>query len=296
MRKFVLGTAQLGFDYGIINKEGKPNKLEAFEILETAAKQNIGCFDTAYSYGSSEEIIGDFLQNYKFDIKIITKLPKMDCNYSKKKIHNFFFTSLDRLKQKNIFCYMVHSVTDVLNDQSGIVSRTFEELKKEGLIEKIGVSVYEKKEIAPVLEKFDFDVIQLPFSIFDQKLLQDSTIKKLKKFGKEIHVRSVFLQGLIFSNKHNLPDKLKNISEHVERLERLGEKIGLSKEEIALLFVYSLDAIDRVVVGVDNVRQLKKNINILNKLEYFKRMTKKIDFDTFRIKDPILVDPRKWNS
>lgn len=294
--KLVLGTAQVGFSYGIANKRGKPSKLEAYKIMQTAVEYNIDCFDTAYSYGTSEEIIGDFLQRYKFDhVKIITKLPALTGDYSKEKIYDLFFTSLHRLKQKSIFCYMVHSVADILNDSSCFITRAFRKLKRDGLIRKIGVSVYEKEEIKSILDNFDFDVIQLPFSIFDQRLLKDSILEKLKKKGKEIYARSVFLQGLLFLDKDNLSGKLKKFLVYRNKFERLAERIGLSKEEMALLFVYSKDDIDKIIVGVDNVVQLKRNINILNKLEYFKIISSAINFEEFSISDSFFIDPRKWN-
>ncbi|MDD5529874.1 MAG: aldo/keto reductase [bacterium] len=296
MNKIALGTAQLGMNYGISNKRGKIPPKEVFEILTKAIDFEIDVLDTAYVYGTSEDAIGKFLLENKANIKIITKLPSIGDEYSKEKIYNFFRTSLNRLKQKNIFCYMVHDVADILNDKANFISKTFEDLKKEKLIEKIGVSVYDKKEIDFVLRNFEFDIIQLPFSIFDQRLLQDSTIKMLKEKGKEIYARSIFLQGVIFLEKENIPNQIKDIAVHIKKLEQLGHKIKLSKEEIALLFVYSNSYIDRVVIGIDNIMQLERNMDILKKLEYFKSITKTTDFEEIRINNPILVNPGKWKE
>ena len=74
--QFVLGAAQLGMSYGIANQTGQPNKIEAFSILDEAAKNGVTMIDTAQAYGNSEEIIGQWLEknnNKKHQINIISK-------------------------------------------------------------------------------------------------------------------------------------------------------------------------------------------------------------------------------
>ena len=61
--KITLGTAQLGFDYGISNKKGKPTDDQSYRILQTALDNGITSFDTAPVYGNSENLIGNFLKN-----------------------------------------------------------------------------------------------------------------------------------------------------------------------------------------------------------------------------------------
>ena len=60
MNKIVLGTAQFGLDYGINNKRGRIRADEVLRMLDEAASSGIDTVDTAYSYGDSEKIIGDF--------------------------------------------------------------------------------------------------------------------------------------------------------------------------------------------------------------------------------------------
>jgi predicted oxidoreductase len=56
-----------------------------------------------------------------------------------------------------------------------------------------------------LLENFDFDLIQLPFNVFDNRLIVKGQLKKLKAKSIEIHARSVFLQGILL-NFDNLSD------------------------------------------------------------------------------------------
>ena len=53
-----LGTVQLGVSYGINNQSGKPDRTQAFGILDTALTNGISALDTAAAYGDSEQVIG----------------------------------------------------------------------------------------------------------------------------------------------------------------------------------------------------------------------------------------------
>ena len=48
-----LGTVQLGVSYGINNQSGKPDRTQAFGILDTALTNGISALDTAAAYGDS---------------------------------------------------------------------------------------------------------------------------------------------------------------------------------------------------------------------------------------------------
>ena len=67
--KLVIGTAQLGFNYGLLKK--KINLKEIKKIKNFLFKFNINIIDTAINYGDSEKIIGNSSLS---KIKIITKI------------------------------------------------------------------------------------------------------------------------------------------------------------------------------------------------------------------------------
>ena len=295
--KLVLGTAQLGLDYGIANKIGKPEENKAFEILEYAVKNGISYFDTAYSYGNSEIIIGKFLnisKAYKNKINIITKMaPLKKKKLYEKDINNRFFESLNRLGQESIYCYMVHDFNDIKNNSYSI-AKIFFKLKSDGYIKKIGVSVYDENQIKFLLKNFDFDLIQIPINIFDQRLLKDDILLDLKKRDIEIYARSVFLQGLIFLDKNNLPLEFKSVKKYLEKISNISLKFNISKEEVALLFVNAINEIDKIVIGIEKIEQLKRNIKIVNNFKNIHKMKTIINFKDFLIEDENIVDPRKW--
>ena len=295
--KLVLGTAQFGLDYGIANKIGKPDENKAFEIMEYAVENGINYFDTAYSYGNSEIVIGKFLnlhKNYKNKVNIITKMPSLkNKKINEKNINNRFFQSLHRLKQASLYCYMIHDFNDIKNNCDEI-AYSFTKLKNDDYIKKIGVSIYDKSQIKFLLKNFNFDLIQIPINIFDQRLLKDDILLDLKKRGIEIYTRSVFLQGLIFLDKNKLPSKFKSIKKQLEKLNDISLKFNISKEEIALVFISAINEIDKIVIGIEKIEQLKRNIKIVNNFKNFNEIKNFINFKDFVIEDENIIDPRKW--
>jgi len=295
--KLVLGTAQLGLNYGIANKTGKPEENKAFEIMKYAAENGINCFDTAYGYGNSEIIIGKFLnvyKNYKNKVNIITKMPSLKKEkLDEKNINNRFFESLHRLEQESIYCYMIHDFSNIKNNCDEI-EKYFLKLKENGYIEKIGVSIYEPYQLEFLVKYFDFDLIQLPISIFDQRFITDKSLQRLKRKNIEVHVRSIFLQGLLFLEENNLPPKMSKFKDYISKLNAISLKYNLSKEEIALLFVNAINEIDKIVIGIEKIDQLQRNVKILSKSESFNKVKTLINFEDFFIEDTNIIDPRRW--
>ncbi|RLF43998.1 MAG: hypothetical protein DRN09_03900, partial [Thermoplasmata archaeon] len=173
-------------------------------------------------------------------------------------------------------------------------NEAFLSLKEEGFIEKIGVSVYDKFQIEYLLKNFRFDLIQLPVNIFDQRLLRSGILYDLKKKNIEIHARSIFLQGLIFMDKNSLPSSLVGAVPYLEKLEKVSLEVGATKMEIALSFVNPISEIDKIVIGVEKVEQLKQAVNAFNKVRNSDKLKNIITFDSFAIEDENIIDPRRW--
>jgi len=295
--KLVLGTAQLGLDYGIANKMGKPEENKAFEIMKYAVENGINYFDTAYSYGNSETTIGKFLnifEVYKNKINIITKMPSLKKEkLSEKNINNRFFESLHRLGKESIYCYMIHDFSDIENNCDEI-GNIFLKLKENGYIKKNGVSIYEPYQLEFLVKYFDFDLIQLPINIFDQRFITNKSLQRLKRKNIEVYARSIFLQGLLFLEENTLSPKMKKFKNYLSRLNEISLKYNFSKEEIALLFVKAITEIDKIVIGVEKIDQLQRNVKILSKSDSFNKIKTLINFKDFFIKDANIIDPREW--
>lgn len=295
--KLVLGTAQLGFNYGIANKTGKPSKNESFNIMKLAAESGISYFDTAYSYGDSEIIIGKFLKTckeYRDKVNIITKMPALkERIVNEKLINRYFSESLERLNKSSMYCYMIHDFNDIA-DNSDVISKVFLSFKDAGFIKKIGVSIYNESQIKFLLENFELDLVQLSINIFDQRLVKSDVLCDLRKKGIEIYGRSIFLQGLIFVDEKSLPPSLLGAIPYIKRLGEISSQLGMTKEEIALLFVNSISEIDKIVLGVEKIEQLKRSIDAFNRVRTFNKSKDIIPFNSFSIKDENIINPARW--
>jgi aryl-alcohol dehydrogenase-like predicted oxidoreductase len=265
--------------YGINNPDKqKTSTKEVGAILKQAYEVDISMLDTSYAYGDSETIIGRSISNTDFRFKIISKYPE-----NVGKVKDVFNRSLKRLKTDHIYGYMVHhfdyfkSNTHIWND--------FRALKESSKVEKIGFSVYNTSDLSYLLDNdIQFDIIQFPYNIFDRQFAP--YFAELKSRGVEIHVRSTFLQGLFFKERESLPEYLKPLKKYLLILDNFAKEENLTIEEVALNYNIQNPYIDGVLIGVDNVKQLQKNINAVQK-----NTTIDIQID---VKEKELLNPVNW--
>jgi aryl-alcohol dehydrogenase-like predicted oxidoreductase len=254
--KLALGTTQFGMNYGINNKKGKIPKKEVFEMLNYASQRGINIIDTAYVYGESEQIIGEFIKESTGKFNVISK-GTFD---SVKK-------SMKRLNLKKLYGFLIHNFKE-FDEKSW---NKLKEMELNGKIKKIGFSLYYPEEAEELLEKnIEFDIIQVPFSIFDQRFAK--LFPLLKERGTEIHVRSVFLQGLVFKDPEKLEEKFARIKDKLESLQSISNNSKISIASLCINFAASNKHVDRVVVGVDSLENFKENIESFNQMEETKKV------------------------
>lgn len=276
MGKLVLGTVQFGLQYGV-NSAGRPSEDAVKGILVEAAKGGITTLDTSSAYGNSEEILGECITPNE-NFKIVSKYPKGETP-----VGEMFNESLKRLKVDQLYGYLLHHFEVYKNNPT--VWDEFIALKKNGKVQKIGFSLYTPEELEFILKNGSpFDLIQLPFNIFDKKFLP--YMKELHEKGVEIHVRSTFLQGLFFKDRNALPEKLQTMKKYLLQLDEFSMKSGLSISEIALNYNLQNPYIDGVLIGVDNVEQLQVNLDSVKDTP--------IDIE-IEVKEQELLNPVNWN-
>jgi len=247
--KLALGTVQFGLDYGI-NKDKKIPQPEADKILNQAVASGIDLIDTAYIYGDSEKIIGEFSQKNDFPFRIVTKLPADVTDAA-----GMIDESLKRLN-KNIYGYLFHDFQTFRNHPEAY--EILLEYKAEKRIKKIGFSLYYPSEAEYILKNnIKCDIIQTPYSILDQRFAK--VFKKLKQKGVEIHVRSVFLQGLIFQNPKNLHKRFQKVQNKISRLNELSVTNNIPLSAVCINFAALNPDIDHVVIGVSGYSDFKEN-------------------------------------
>lgn len=281
--KITLGTVQFGIQYGISNTHGVPSDSELESIFSVASKLGIQQLDTAKAYGNAEERIGK-LSNSKFDI--ITKFPNVD---SKEDLGLALSESLQKLNVSTIYGYLAHNADVLIQNPS--LWEVLLEAKKEGKIKKIGYSLYTPQQLERLLDLNCIpDLVQLPYSILDRKFEKQLSI--LKQLGTEVHVRSVFLQGLYFMNPNKLPEKLQPLQDSLLELKNLCIENNFSVGEVALNYVISNPNIDKLVIGIETAEQLRENINLVTNWKSNNVLFSKIE--AIEIKDKSLLNPVNW--
>ena len=283
--KIILGTVQFGINYGINNTSGKIKKENIFKILNFCEKNNIFNLDTAASYGDSEQLIGDYIyQNPNVKFKIISKL-----NLYNQTFYESLEKSLNRLNTKNIDTILFHSYEDYSKHKLHLPELKYKYQGK--LFNKIGVSVYTNFEVEGVIKDKNIDVIQAPFNILDNASMREETYIKIKKSGKILHTRSVFLQGLIFKNSNNLQGEFITLKTPLQYIEKLCKIYKISINELALSYVLNKSYIDCVLIGIDNLQQLINNINIA----HYKIPDSLLnEIDNLVVQDTKILNPNNW--
>jgi len=289
--KLGLGTVQFGLDYGLSNVSGRTQPNEVQLILKTALENDIRVLDTAAQYGSSEEVIGMTL-NGQDNFQIVTKTPIFRKNSIQEEdglaLRKVFMASLQKLKQTKVYGLLVHHANDLLASRGETLWAVMQDLKNCGLIQKIGVSVYEGEQIDALVKRFRMDMIQVPINILDQRLWKSGRLRRLKEAGVEVHARSVFMQGLLLMDPEKLEPYFSPIKSHLVKLGEYLSSRNVTPQQAALGFVRKLKEIDVILVGVNNQQQL---------MQLCSEPSSPLETEellTFSIEDPALLNPSAW--
>jgi aryl-alcohol dehydrogenase-like predicted oxidoreductase len=289
--ELALGTVQFGFNYGVSNTNGQVQPAEAARILALAEQAGVSLLDTAHAYGTSEAVIG-MARPAGAALRIVTKTAALS-DVGLAGVSHSFFQSLAALQRADVYALLVHDPNDLLGPDGDVLFAELAKLRQQGLVTKIGVSVYDGTQIEAICARFPIDIVQLPASPFDQRLLRSGHVDRLKDGHVEVHVRSLFLQGLLLMDPAAFPPYFASIQQRAQRYVQALHMAGLSPLAGSLLFLRQHRAFDVGVVGVTSVGQLAE---ILTTKTLVERDAGRVDFDfaAFAVDDPAMVNPSLW--
>ena len=281
MTDFILGTAQLGLDYGYTNLTGKPTKEILTHLSDLVDRLGINSLDTASAYGDSESRIGNFF-NTK-NLNITTKF-QIDNAQTKPNFNSHF----ENLKQSSIHGLIFHKFEDVFAQNAKLYVDALSELQEDGLVKNIGVSIYSESELLEWLRIFpNLNLLQLPANILSMDFLNSSTINQLRSDGVEIQVRSVLLQGILLSEPNSLSSFFDPVKPALSRISELAARNNSSVLEFLLGPIKHHKNVSGVVIGTSSTAELSQLFETWNSCE-----VESFDLD-FTIPERIL-DPRLW--
>jgi aryl-alcohol dehydrogenase-like predicted oxidoreductase len=284
--RIVLGTVQFGLPYGIANQHGQVSRAEATAMLEAAAAGGVDMLDTAIAYGDSETCLGEVgTQGFN----LVTKLPAVpeSCADVGGWVRQQVANSMTRLKVGAIYGLLLHQPAQLMGRHGKQLYHSLCTLKEDGLVGRVGISIYSPKELELLTPNFRFDLVQAPLNLVDRRLHLTGWLKKLKDQCIEIHVRSAFLQGLLLIPPANIPAKFSAWSGIWRMWRDWLESHPVSAVETCLAYLNSFPEIDRIVVGADTTAQLKEILSV-------SRTPPFAEFPNLNCDAEDLINPARW--
>jgi aryl-alcohol dehydrogenase-like predicted oxidoreductase len=253
--RIALGTVQFGASYGVANAGGQVSLDEARRILRYARDNGIDMLDTAIAYGDSELRLGSIgVASWR----VVSKLPAAPAerggitDWARTSVRG----SLCRLGVGGLYALLLHRPEQLLAADGAALHDALLALKSEGLVQRIGISIYEPAELDAILAKFPVDVVQAPLNVLDRRLVESGWLVRLKAQGVELHVRSVFLQGLLLMSPDQRPRKFGRWQLLWDGWHAWLAQTKLTPVQACIRYVLSFAEVDAAVVGVDSLAQL----------------------------------------
>jgi aryl-alcohol dehydrogenase-like predicted oxidoreductase len=286
--KLALGTVQFGLDYGISNNRGQVPASQVAPILARCRELGIDTLDTAAAYGASETILGQAIQEHADFFRVISKTQP---NSDAAAVPGHFQQSLHKLGLNRLQGYLIHDFPAFEQDPG--IYQALIRLREAGLVEKTGFSLYYPAQLERILDSgLPFQLLQIPFNVFDQRFA--SLLPALAALGVEVHVRSVFLQGLFFRQPATLPPFFDPLKANLKALHQLREQVQVPLASLLLGFAHLQPGIDRLVVGITSEAELNQNsgyLGHLNQVKPFLETLKNLAVG----QEPLLL-PFNWNK
>lgn len=287
-----LGTVQFGLAYGITNKLGKPSVDDVELILKKAYNSGIQLLDTAPGYGDAEQLLGSIQCSRSFRITSkIRPIPQsfIDDTYTAE-LEKQLQCSLSSLRRGTLDTLLLHNADDITKTGSAILLDWLVSVKERGLVSQIGMSIYESHHVD--IANLDlFDIVQLPLSIYDQRMIHNGTIDRLIANDIAIQARSIYLQGLILSPVDKWPAWIsQNSRNHHNALCEFVESSNSSLLRQAISYIKSQKWLDSFTVGITSMPELD---DLLQAFDSTVTLSPE-ELNCWSLDDNVLLDPRVW--
>ena len=270
LSRFMLGTVQLGMDYGLGPDREKPSSEKAFSILDQASALGINTFDTANNYGDSDRIIGQWLLKRHSDPNflpwIVTKIGPLKGEIFDD-LRDDILRQVDGCRKnlgvETLDCLMLHNFEDY-EAHGKAIQKVFAELRDDRAFRYSGLSAYSRHDYGMIADS-GFDTVQIPLNIFEWRQIENGGIEKLITAKMMVFARSVFLQGLVFHTPQDLDPRMDFCLPALVNFRKLCREFELSPAILSLSFVLSVPGITAAVLGCDNAKQVIDNAELFDK-------------------------------
>ncbi|MGE5607140.1 MAG: aldo/keto reductase, partial [Bacteroidota bacterium] len=223
-------------------------------------------------YGDAEFRVGEALKgSYAGKVRVVTKLdplgwlgPNQSANSISAAVEASVYRSCRDLGLRQLPVLLLHRWEHRHAYHDAIWQKLLE-MKAEQVIGLLGASVQSPEEAMEALEDPEVNLIQLPFNILDLRWRKAGVIQGFSnRKDLAVHVRSVFLQGILTSEASVWP-KLKGVNalKLTEEIERLAAELGRkSGADLCIAYVRAQPWVDSLVIGMETIDQLEANIKL----------------------------------
>ncbi len=282
LRKLGLGASQ--FPSGAALR-GRPPEAEVRDMLIACARADLGFLDAGGAQPACEHLVGVHLPRPS-PMGVLIRSVRGDRGPDA--VEAEVRASLMRLKLTKARAIVVQSASDLFAPAGPALWDRLKTLRDEGLVEQVGVCAYASDDVVGVARRFKPDLMQAPASLLDQRLLLDGSLMAVREMGIEVHLRSIFLNGLLFLPPDRVPAQLKGAAGRLSRARRMIAEGRSDPLQAALGFALSRPEADAVIVGASSAAELAAVIAAASS------PPPDLDWDEMAIDDPIALDPTRW--
>jgi len=158
----------------------------------------------------------------------------------------------------------------------------------------LGVSVYTPDDARRALEHADIKVVQVPCSLWDQRMLREGIFDMAKKKSKLCFVRSIYLQGLLLLSPQDVMKKLPLAKQASQKWYELAAQFGMLPKHLSIGFGLSLDV--PLVIGVESIQQLNENAQLFQQAPISADVSEGIRSQLSPFLSDEIVDPSLWRN
>lgn len=257
--RLCLGTVQFGLDYGVSNAAGRVPQDEVGRILAAARAAGADMLDTAELYGEAETALG---RAGTEGFQVVGKIGALEVppEAIAAEVRRRVTASLGRLGQARLYGLLLHRPAQLFDGpaQREAILDALAALKREGLVARVGFSAYGPEETATLAALADWDLVQLPFSPIDGRWQRSGVIAGLGARGIEIHLRSVFLQGLLLMPPDRRPAYFAPWADLLDAWQDWIRARGMTLVQGAAALALARARAARLVVGVTSVAEFEE--------------------------------------
>ena len=258
---------------------------EGAATLQVARDAGMSVLDVGADTGQSPALLAAGLPDpspFKITVKTVRATNGVEV------VESHARACLQRLGLTGADALMVDCASDLLGPQGKLLWAMMRRLKDEGLFARIGIRANPEDAPLGMALRFKPDLMQLPFSLLDQRLAVSGTLSEIAARGVDVQLRSIFLRGLLFLPRDGLPPRLAEAGPRLSRIRRMIAEAGADPMQAALAFALGRPEASAVIVGAASPAELRAIVRAAAAVPPV------LDWQALALDHAVALDPQLW--